>query len=118
MVSPHNLHRHVLWGFFFACPPLLSAEIPDRSIDRSHHLSCRDAPPMNAWSHARGQEPREDPPDADPRAVPGGAVSTARSTPEPHGGIISGWRALRSAHSDTDPMPWGRKSDLHWGLTG
>jgi hypothetical protein len=30
---------------------------------------------------------------------------TLRSTPEPHCGIISGWRALRSAHGDTDPVP-------------
>jgi hypothetical protein len=34
-----------------------------------------------------------------------GAASLARSTPEPHGGIIAGWRALRSAHGDTDPVP-------------
>jgi hypothetical protein len=38
---------------------------------------------------------------------PSGAASTARSTPAPPCGIVSGWRALRSAHDDTDPVPVG-----------
>jgi alkanesulfonate monooxygenase SsuD/methylene tetrahydromethanopterin reductase-like flavin-dependent oxidoreductase (luciferase family) len=39
--------------------------------------------------------------------ISSGAASTARSTPEPHCGIISGWCALRPAHGDTDPVPVG-----------
>jgi hypothetical protein len=103
MVSPHTLHQHMRWGSLLAYPPLPSAEMADRFLDRSYHYD----PPMNAWSRAREQGPREKPPQADPRAVSGGAASTARSTTEPHGGIISGWRVLRSAHGDPDPVSVG-----------
>jgi hypothetical protein len=48
--------------------------------------------------------------------IGGGAVSPARSTPDPHGGIIAGWRALRSAHGDTDPVPVGAAIRLPPGV--
>jgi hypothetical protein len=53
MVSVQNLHGPTLWGFFFACPPRLSAEIPGLSVDRSRYVSHRCHPFMTAWSHTR-----------------------------------------------------------------
>jgi hypothetical protein len=53
MVSVQNLHRPTLWGFFFACSPLLSARMPGLSIDRFSHVSHLCHPSMSAWSHAR-----------------------------------------------------------------
>ena len=52
MVSVQNLHRPMLWGFFFAYPLVLSADVRDLSVDRSHHVSYLCHPSMNAGSQA------------------------------------------------------------------
>ena len=48
MVSVQNLHRPMLWGFFFACPLVLSADVRDLSVDRSHHVSYLCHPSIRA----------------------------------------------------------------------
>ena len=39
MFSVQNLHGPMLWGFFFACPLVPSADVRGLSVDRSHHVS-------------------------------------------------------------------------------
>jgi hypothetical protein len=53
MVSVQNLHRPTLWGFFVACTPPLSAEIPGFSVYSPRSVSHRCHPCKTAASHAR-----------------------------------------------------------------
>jgi hypothetical protein len=53
MVSVQNLHRPTLWGFFVACVPPLSTEIPGFSVDSSRSASHRCDLCKTTDSHAR-----------------------------------------------------------------
>jgi len=57
MVSVQNLHRPTLWGFFFACPPVLSADVRGLSVDRSHHMSHLCDPSIRALPDNRYKRP-------------------------------------------------------------
>ena len=81
--------------------------------DRVLQLSGKRNPTVRDFMHYTGWGRLENPWVGSPKDIADRleewctAASTARSTPEPHCGIIAGWRALRAAHGDTDPVPVG-----------
>jgi hypothetical protein len=61
MVAVQNLHGPALWGFFFACSPILSADVTGLCVDRSHHVFHLCHPSTEALPHDRDQgQPEEE----------------------------------------------------------
>ena len=53
MVSVQNPHRHALWGFLFACPPILSAWCTVHPVLAHSIPSGVDDSPLNRMCEGR-----------------------------------------------------------------